>query len=160
MPSFDVVSKVNLHEVTNGVDQANREVSTRFDFKGSEAKFDFTGSEINMVGDSDFQLKQMLEILKTKLAKRHVDLRCLDPGIVSESGKGARQSIAVRQGLDTDLARKIVKLIKEKKLKVQAAVQGDEVRVSGKKRDDLQAVIASLKEEELNIPLQFVNFRD
>lgn len=160
MPSFDVVSEVNMHEVTNAVDQANREVSTRFDFKNSDARFERNDAEIILYGDSEFQLKQMLDILYTKLTKRRVDLKALHLDKPEVSGKGARQKVTVRQGLDSEMAKKIVKMIKDTKLKVQAAVQGDKVRVSGKKKDDLQQVIALLKEAKLNIPLQYVNYRD
>ncbi|MCG8606016.1 YajQ family cyclic di-GMP-binding protein [bacterium] len=160
MLSFDVVSEVNMHEVTNAVDQANREVSTRFDFKGSGARFERIDAEIVLYGENEFQLKQMLDILYGKLTKRRVDLKALELGKPEESGKGARQRATVRQGVEIEIARQIVKLIKGMKMKVQAAIQGDKVRVSGKKKDDLQQVIAMLKDAKLNIPLQFVNYRD
>ena len=160
MPSFDVVSEVEMHEVTNGVDQANREVSTRFDFKGTNASFELSDSVITMKADADFQLKQMLDILQTKLSRRGIDIACLEIGDIQQSGKEVRQEITVRQGLDSALCKKIVKLIKDKKLKVQAAIQGEKVRVTGKKRDDLQQVIAMLKEAKLDLPLQYNNFRD
>ena len=160
MQSFDIVSEVNMQEVTNAVDQTNREVSNRFDFKGSSARVEHTSGEIIMHGDHEFQLKQILDILSTKLSKRKVDLKALVFEKPEESGKGTRQKIEVRQGVDTEMARKIVKMIKAKKMKVQAAIQGDKVRVSGKKRDDLQEVIAMIKDADLNIPLQFVNYRD
>jgi uncharacterized protein YajQ (UPF0234 family) len=160
MQSFDIVSEVNMHEVTNAVDQANREVSTRFDFKGSQARFELAEAEIMLHGDSEFQLKQMLDILYGKLTKRKVDLKALELDKPEESGKGARQKATVRQGVEIDMARQIVKMIKGMKMKVQAAIQGDKVRVSGKKRDDLQQVIAMLKDAKLDIPLQFVNYRD
>ncbi|MFQ5650151.1 MAG: YajQ family cyclic di-GMP-binding protein [bacterium] len=160
MPSFDVVSEVNMHEVSNAVDQANREVSTRFDFKASDARFERTDAEIMMFGDNEFQLKQMLDILYTKLTKRKVPLKSLLVDPPEESGKGARQRVTVRQGVETDMAKKIVKMVKETRLKVQAAVQGDKVRISGKKRDDLQQVIAMLKEADLDIPLQYTNYRE
>lgn len=160
MPSFDVVSEVDFHEVTNAVDQANRELSTRFDFRGVEAKFERADDTITMTADADIQLQQMLDILQTKLNRRGVDISCLDLADAEKLGKKVKQKVTIRQGLDSDLCRKIVKLIKEKKLKVQAAIQGDKVRVSGKKRDDLQQTIAILKEAKLEMPLQYDNFRD
>ena len=160
MQSFDIVSVVNMQEVTNAVDQANREVSTRFDFKNSDARFEQSKDEIMLHGESEFQLKQMLDILYGKLTKRKVDLKALFLDAPEVFGKGARQKVTVRQGVETEIAKKIVKMIKGTKMKVQAAIQGDQVRVSGKKRDDLQSVIAMLKEAKLGIPLQFVNYRD
>lgn len=160
MPSFDVVSEVNMHEVTNAVDQANREVTNRFDFKGTNSRFDRAESVITMHAPSEFQLKQMFDVLQTRLAKRHVDLACLQLDDPVESGKEARQTVTVRQGIDQPLARQIIKRIKESKLKVQAAIQGEKVRVSGKKKDDLQEVIALLKEDTWDMPLQYENFRD
>jgi len=160
MPSFDVVSEVELHEVTNGVDQANREVSTRFDFKGANASFELNETVITMNAQAEFQLQQMLDILQTKLNRRGIDIVCLEIGDIQQSGKEVRQEVTIRQGLDSALSKKIVKLIKDKKLKVQAAIQGEKVRVTGKKRDDLQQVIALLKEAKLELPLQYNNFRD
>lgn len=160
MPSFDVISEVNLHEVSNAVDQANREVETRFDFKGSNAKFVLSDATINLSAESDFQLQQMRDILHNKLAKRGVDIASLKTGPATQAGKEARQAINLIQGIDTVLAKKIVKLVKDRKLKVQAAIQGDKVRVTGKKRDDLQECIAALRAEALEQPLQFDNFRD
>ena len=160
MPSFDVVSEVDLHELANAVDQANREVGNRFDFKGSDARIERTDNLLTLHGQNEFQLKQILDILHTKLAKRGVDVASLEAGKVEESGNRARQELKVRQGIDAETARKMVKLVKEKKLKVQASVQGEQVRVSGKKRDDLQQVMAVLREAKLEIPLQFVNLRD
>ncbi len=160
MPSFDVVSQVDMHEVTNAVDQANREVTNRFDFKGTHSRFERQESVITMHAPAEFQLKQMLDVLTGRLAKRRVDLACLQVGEIQESGKEARQTVTVRQGIEGPLARQIVKRIKEAKLKVQAAIQGEKVRVSGKKRDDLQEVIALLKEEKWDMPLQFDNYRD
>lgn len=159
MESFDIVSEVNMHEVTNAVDQAKREVSTRFDFKGSDARFEHSGGEITLHGDSEFQLKQMRDILSGKFTQRKIDLKALIFDKVEEFGKGARQKATVRQGVETEMARKMVKMIKDMKMKVQAAIQGDQVRVSGKKRDDLQKVMAMLRDTKLDIPLQFVNFR-
>lgn len=160
MPSFDVVSEVDMHEVTNAVDQANREVSTRFDFKGTNARFDLAESVVSMKAEAEFQLQQMLDILQSKLNRRGVDIACLELDEPQQSGKEMQQMVTIRQGLDSDLARKIVKLIKEAKLKVQAAIQGDKVRVTGKKRDDLQNVIALLKNAKIDLPLQYNNFRD
>jgi uncharacterized protein YajQ (UPF0234 family) len=160
MPTFDVVSEVNMHEVTNAVDQANREVTTRFDFKGSDAKFTLEEAVVTMHAASEFQLRQMLDILRGKLAKRKIDLTCLQIDDVVESGKTARQVVTLRHGIDAPLAKQIVKRIKDAKLKVQASIQGDKVRVAGKKKDDLQEVIGFLREEKWELPLQFENFRD
>lgn len=160
MPSFDVVSEVDMHEVTNGVDQANREVGTRFDFKGTDAKFEQKEDVITMYADGEFQLGQMMDILNSKLHRRGIDIACLEKGKVESAGKQVKQPVTVRQGLETTLSKKIVKLIKDKKMKVQASIQGEKVRVTGKKRDDLQEVISMLKEANLEMPLQFDNFRD
>ncbi|MCW9025317.1 MAG: YajQ family cyclic di-GMP-binding protein [Gammaproteobacteria bacterium] len=160
MPSFDIVSEFDKHEATNAVDQANREISTRFDFKGTEAKYEKTDAVITMTGNSEFQLQQMLDILQSKLNRRGIDIACLDLGETEKAGKIVKQTVTLREGLETLLAKKIVKLIKETKIKVQAAIQGEKVRVTGKKRDDLQAIMAMLKEEKLEMPLQFDNFRD
>jgi hypothetical protein len=161
MPSFDIVSEVDWQEVNNAVNQANKEITNRYDFKGSDAKIDQSDPELTLHGDDDFKVGQMLEILQLKLSRRGVDLECLDKGEIKESPNGkAVMHIRVRQGVGTDLARKIVKLIKTKKLKVQSAIQGQQVRVTGKKRDDLQGVIEFLKEQELGLPLQYSNFRD
>ena len=160
MPSFDVVSDFDAHEARNAVDQANREVSTRFDFKGSGSKFELNDEVITLTSGSDFQLQQMRDILHQKLAKRGIDLACLDEQPPELVGKEARQTLLLRRGVDTELARKLVKQIKTSKLKVQAAIQGDKLRISGKKRDDLQAAIAYLKETHTGIPLQYENFRD
>ncbi len=160
MPSFDIVSEVDMHEVSNAVDQASREVSTRFDFKGTNARFELKDNVITLIGEGDFQLRQLLDILQTKLSRRGVDIGCLEKGQVQHAGKEYRQALTLRQGLDSPLAKKIVKMIKDKKMKVQAAIQGDKVRVTGKKRDDLQAVMAMLKDARLEMPLQYNNFRD
>ena len=160
MPSFDIVSEVDWQEVKNAANQANKEISTRFDFKGSNAKIEDSDPILTLTGDDAFKIGQMMEILHMKLVKRGVDLGSLDKGEVRDSGAQATQIVTVRQGIDTDLARKIVKLIKNKKMKVQAAIQGDQVRVTGKKRDDLQQVMAMLKEENTELPLQYTNFRD
>jgi uncharacterized protein YajQ (UPF0234 family) len=160
MPSFDVVSEVDKHELSNAVDQANREVGTRFDFKGSDARFELKGHEITLTAQSEFQLQQMLDILQNKMVKRGVDIDALDVAEPETANMRARQQITVREGLDKEIARKIVKLVKDSKLKVQSAVQGEQVRVTGKKRDDLQAVMAMLREQKLGLPLQYTNFRD
>ena len=160
MPSFDIVSEVNTQEVTNAVDQSNREVGTRFDFKGSNAKFELESNQVTMRAPNEFQLKQMFDILKERLARRKVDVRCLqvDPPQINVSE--AWQIVTVRQGIEAELARKIVKITKGGKLKVQAAIQGDKVRVTGKKRDELQQVIAMLKDSDIDMPLQYTNYRD
>lgn len=160
MPSFDVVSEVDFQEVRNAVDQAARELGTRFDFRGVDAGFDLAEERIQLHAEEEFQLGQMLDILRDKLVKRGVDTRALDPGEVEASGKQKRQAFGLKQGIDRDAAKKIVKLIKDSKLKVQSQIQGDQVRVTGKKRDDLQQAIATLKEAELDMPLDFDNFRD
>lgn len=160
MPSFDVVSEVDLPEVRNAVDQASREVGTRFDFKGVDASFELKEAEITVTAESEFQVQQMMEILKSKLVKRNVDIMSMQEGDVVESGKKAILNVTMQQGIDADMGRKLVKLIKDKKLKVQTAIQGDKLRVTGKKRDDLQEVIAMLREAKLEIPLQYNNFRD
>jgi uncharacterized protein YajQ (UPF0234 family) len=160
MPSFDVVSEVDAQEVTNAVDQANREVRTRFDFKGTDSSFIREGDTITLKSESEFQLKQMLEILQSKLSRRGVDIACLAIATPEQAGREARQAVTVRQGLETELGRRIVKMVKESKLKVQGAIQGDKVRVTGKKRDDLQTVIATLRDAKFDMPLQYVNFRD
>lgn len=160
MPSFDIVSEVDMHEATNAVDQANKEVSTRFDFKGFDVKFELADSAITQSADSDFQLTQMLDILYSKLSKRGVELACIELGKITPSGKQVKQILTIKQGIDTDLSKKIVKMIKAQKLKVQAAIQGEKVRVTGKKRDDLQQTIQFLRSAELEFPLQFENFRD
>ncbi|MBD3671656.1 MAG: YajQ family cyclic di-GMP-binding protein [Gammaproteobacteria bacterium] len=160
MPSFDVVSEVDKHELKNAVDQSNREVTTRFDFKGTESVYVLSDSTVTMNTQSEFQLQQMLDILQIKLTKRGVDITCLE---VQESElymNSAKQDVLIREGLESVLAKKIVKMIKDRKLKVQAQIQGDQVRVTGKKRDDLQQVIQVLKAEDFDMPLQFENFRD
>ena len=160
MPSFDVVSDFDAHEASNAVDQANREVNTRFDFKGTGSKFELDTQVITLTTQSDFQLKQMLDILRQKLAKRSIDVSCMEEQEVEISGSEARQKVILRRGIEADLARKLVKMVKSSKLKVQAAIQGDKLRISGKKRDDLQNVISLLKEADVNLPLQYENFRD
>lgn len=160
MPSFDVVSKVEPHELSNAVDQANREVDNRFDFKGVGAKFELDSDKIELTAKEEFQLQQMMDILRLKMARRSIDVACLSAGEPVQSGTTARMSVAVRQGIETALAKKMVRLIKDQKMKVQAAIQGDQLRVTGKKRDDLQKVMALLEDADFDLPLQFTNFRD
>ncbi len=160
MPSFDIVSETNQQEVANAVDQANREVSTRFDFKGSNARLELSKNMITLIAPTDFQLKQVDEILRTKLAKRRVDGRIMHYKEMTVNLNEAKQEIEVKSGIDSENAKKIVKLIKEQELKVQAAIQGEQIRVTGKKRDDLQDVIAFLRSAKVAVPLQFINFRD
>ena len=160
MPSFDVVSEFEKQELTNAINQANRELETRFDFKKIKAKFEQDELNVVMRAEVDFQLKQMQDILESKLIKRGIDVMCMDVGDVESNVAEARVTVSMRQGLDKELAKKVVKLIKESKTKVQSAIQGDKVRITGKKRDDLQKAIALLKEADLEMPLQFNNFRD
>jgi uncharacterized protein YajQ (UPF0234 family) len=160
MPSFDVVSEFDAHEATNAVDQANREVTNRFDFKGTGSKYELENDVITLTTQSDFQLQQMMDILHQKLSKRGIDIACLQEEEPELTGTVARQKVIMRQGLDTLLAKDLIKKIKASKIKVQSAIQGEKLRVSGKKRDDLQAVIALLKEADVDMPLQYENFRD
>lgn len=160
MPSFDVVSEVNQHEVRNAVDQANREIGARFDFKGSDARIEMPENNLQLEAQSEFQIDQMRDILTGKLAKRGVDVGALKLDKIETTGTRARQKIEIRQGIDQDTARKLVKLIKDSKIKVQASIQGEQLRVTGKKRDDLQETIALLKKSDVGLPLQYQNFRD
>ncbi|ATJ81802.1 YajQ family cyclic di-GMP-binding protein [Halomonas beimenensis] len=161
MPSFDIVSEFDQHEATNAVDQANRELQSRFDFKGVTASFALEGETVTLEAEVDFQLRQMLDILRNKLIARGIDPRCMKVEDPELSGVRARQTVALKQGLDQKEAKDIVKRIKETKLKVQAQIQGEKIRVTGKKRDDLQRIMALLKGEEgPDLPLQFDNFRD
>jgi uncharacterized protein YajQ (UPF0234 family) len=161
MPSFDIVSEIDKHELTNAVDQANKEVTTRFDFKGTDTNFQLNDLEIKMNTESEFQLDQMYNVLTSKLTKRGIDIRSVELKEPDIQLKTAKQTVIVHQGLDATLAKKIVKILKDAKLKVQAQIQGDSVRVTGKKRDDLQEVIALLKaQDNFERPLQFNNFRD
>jgi hypothetical protein len=160
MPSFDVVSEIDLQEVRNAVDQAKREIGTRFDFKGVDADFSLSDNAILMTGEQEFHLQQMMDILRQKLVKRKVDLACLEPAAPMTTLNAARQEITLKQGVDTETAKRMVKAIKASKLKVQAQIQGDQVRITGKKRDDLQEAIAHLRETDWGLPLQFTNFRD
>jgi uncharacterized protein YajQ (UPF0234 family) len=161
MPSFDIVSDVNQVEVRNAVDQANKEIGTRFDFKGSDARVELAEKSLTLYADDEFKLKQVTDVLLARLAKRAVDIRALkssDPEKIS--GNKMKQAVAVRTGVDAELAKRIVKLVKESRLKVQASIQGDSVRVSGAKRDDLQSVIALVRKAVTDYPLQYENFRD
>ncbi|MDF2182159.1 YajQ family cyclic di-GMP-binding protein [Neptuniibacter sp. CAU 1671] len=160
MPSFDIVSELDMHEVSNAVDQANREIQNRYDFKGIDARFEQNEGVVVLYAEVDFQLQQMLEVLRTKLTSRKIDIRCLEVKDPEKANMRARQEVVMKQGLDQPLCKKITKLIKDAKLKVQTQVQGEQVRVTGKKRDDLQQVMAMLREADLELPLQFNNFRD
>ena len=160
MPSFDVVSELNAHELTNAVDQANRELSQRFDFKDTGARFELEEFVVTVRAQVDFQLKQMLEILKLRLAKRGIDLACLEAKEPEVSLAAAVQTVTLRHGIDPEAAKKITRLVKDSKLKVQASIQGEKVRITGKQRDDLQSAIQLLRKAELGLPLQFNNFRD
>lgn len=160
MPSFDVVSEIDQHEFTNAIDQANREISNRFDFKGTDSKIDKVDGNLTIISSSEFQIKQIQEILETKVTKRGIDIRCLEYGDILENNNEARQTVTIKKGVDKDLARKIAKMIKTSKLKTQAAIQGEQVRITGKKRDDLQQTIAELKDAKFDTPLQYINFRD
>ena len=161
MPSFDTVSKVEIAELTNTVDQVNREITGRYDFKGSSARIERQENVLTLFGDSEFQIKQVEDILYAKAAKRGIDVASFDPQKIELiGGDKAKQIVNIKQGIDKELAKKIVKLIKDSGLKLQAAIQGDEVRVTGKKRDDLQEAIALLRSANLGQPLQFINFRD
>lgn len=161
MPSFDVVCEANLVEVKNAVDQSNKEISTRFDFKGTDARVEQKERELTAYADSDFQLTQVRDVLTGKMVKRNVDVRFLDIGKIEKvGGDKVKQVIKIRNGIETEDAKKIVRIIKDSKMKVQASIQGDAVRVSGAKRDDLQAAIALLRKEVTDLPLEFNNFRD
>lgn len=161
MPSFDTVCEPNMVEVKNAVENAAKEIGTRFDFKGTAAAIEIKDKEITLVGDADFQLQQIMDILVGKLAKRSVDVRFLDKGEVQKmGGDKVKQVVKVRSGIESEQAKKIQKLIKDSKAKVQAAIQGDVVRVSGAKRDDLQATMVLVRKEMAELPLSFTNFRD
>jgi cyclic-di-GMP-binding protein len=160
MPSFDTVSEIDHHELKNAIDQANREIGTRYDFKGANAKIELNEKEIMFHAESRFQLQQMFPVLLSKMGKRGLDIECLKTGDVVEAAKSARQPISIQEGIDKETAKKIVKLIKESKLKVQASIQGEQVRITGKSRDDLQQAMKFMKDGNLGIPLQFTNFRD
>lgn len=160
MPSFDIISEVDPHELSNAVDQANREVQTRFDFKNSNASFTLEKQEIKLVADTEFSIKQMQDILLSKLSKRQIDPRVMTYGELETNLHEARIKATIAKGISSELAKKMIKLMKDAKLKVQGSIQGEQVRVNGKQRDDLQAAIQFLKQQELELPLQFTNFRD
>ncbi len=161
MPSFDIVSEVDEVEIRNAVEQTNKEVTNRFDFKGTDARIEQAEKVLTVFADTDFQIEQVKDVLTNKLAKRGVDIRCLDAGDVQKvSGNKAKQVVTVKTGIETELAKRIVRIIKDSKLKVQAAIQGDAVRVSGAKRDLLQDTIALVRKEVTDFPLQYQNFRD
>jgi cyclic-di-GMP-binding protein len=160
VPSFDVVSEVSSHEVANAVDQANRELAQRFDFKDTGARFELEELTVTLHAQVDFQLKQMLDILKGRLGKRGIDLACLDVKEPEVNLAAARQQVLLKQGIDAETGRKITRVVKDSKLKVQASIQGGKVRVTGKQRDDLQDAIRLLRGQKLDLPLQFNNFRD
>ena len=161
MPSFDIVSEIDKHELQNAVDQANKEVTTRYDFKGTDSSFELKGTTVTMKTESEFQLNQMYDMLLQKANRRGVDIKCMDPKDPDVQLKSAKQVVEMREGIEAPLAKKIIKAIKDSKIKVQAANQGDSVRVTGKKRDDLQQVMQLLRGmEEVDMPLQFNNFRD
>ncbi len=160
MPSFDIVSQVDAQEVRNAVDQSWRDLRTRFDFKKVDAGFEFDGTSVLLWAEEEFQLSQLIDIMRVKLAGRSIDVQALQAGEIEALGKVKRQKFHVVNGIDSEVCKKIVKLVKDLKLKLQSQIQADQVRVTGKKRDDLQLVIAMLREEDLGIPLQFKNFRD
>ena len=160
MPSFDVVSEVNMHELANAVDQTSREVSNRFDFKGTNSHVEHTENIITLIAPVEFQVKQIYDILRTKISKRGIDVLCLEAGKITEAVNEARQIITVQQGINQELAKKLTRIIKDSRLKLQASIQGEQVRVTGKKRDDLQEAISLLRNSKLELPLQYVNFRD
>ncbi|MCQ4273351.1 MULTISPECIES: YajQ family cyclic di-GMP-binding protein [Pseudomonas] len=159
MPSFDVVSELDKHEVTNAVDNAMKELERRYDLRG-KGSFEFKEKVVTLTAEADFQLEQMIEILKLSLVKRKIDVQCLELKDAYASGKVVKQEATLREGIDKELAKKIVALVKDAKLKVQAAIQGEQVRITGKKRDDLQEAIALLRTQDLGMPLQYNNFRD
>ena len=162
MPSFDIVSKLKKDEVQNAVDNANRELSTRYDFKGVDAQYNFdkTKNEVKLEADEEFQVQQMDEILRMKLVKRNIEATAAEFGDISRSGKKSIQSVSFKEGIDKELAKKIIKIIKDAKIKVDAKINDDIIRVTGKKRDDLQATIALVRESKIEQPLQYENFRD
>jgi uncharacterized protein YajQ (UPF0234 family) len=160
MPSFDIVSEINMEEVRNATDNASRELSTRFDFRGVEASFEYKDESVIMSAEAEFQLQQMDSLFRGACAKRHIDTSAMDIQAMDIRGKNHRQTILFKQGIEQSVAKKVVKTIKDAKLKVQASIQGDQVRVTGKKRDDLQEAIALIKQSDLGQPFQYINFRD
>ncbi len=160
MPSFDVVSEVDLHELTNAVDQANREIGNRFDLKGTKATVEQNERVLTIIGDAEFHIAQILDVLQGKITKRGIDIECLELGELENTINASKQTVTARHGIDKESARKVVKLIKETKLKVQTQIQQEQVRITGKKRDDLQAAMSELKKAKFGLPFQFTNFRD
>ena len=160
MPSFDIKSEINKHELTNVVDQANRVLKNRFDFKDADAEFKLNDNSILLTAKEDFHIKQMASVLREATTKRKMDIRILKPGKIEISNNTARQTVELQEGIDRELAKSITTLIKQSKIKVQAAIQGDSIRVSGKKRDELQQTIQLIKDKKYDIPIQFDNFRD
>lgn len=160
MPSFDIVSELDMHELTNAVNNANRAITQRFDFKGTQTSVKQSKEEVTLSSESEFQVQQVLDIMHKELVRRKLDIKSLEEGDIKPNGKQMEQKLLIRQGIDKDTSKKIVKLIKDKKLKIQSTIQGEQVRVTGKKRDDLQAVMTMLKEQDLPVALQFTNFRD
>jgi len=160
MPSFDIVAEVDTQEIRNAVDQANREIGTRFDFKNVKASFELVGDLIQLVAEQEFQLQQMMDILRQKLTKRRVDIACMEVAEPVTTLNAARQEVRIKQGIDSETAKRMVKILKGLKLKLQAQIQAEQVRVSGKNRDDLQAAISQLREIDWKLPIQFTNFRD
>jgi uncharacterized protein YajQ (UPF0234 family) len=160
MPSFDIVSELDAHEVANAIDQANREVGTRFDFKGTDAKFELKDFVVTLSAQAEFQLKQMMDVLRLKLSKRGVDVACMKIDDPIVTGSTAKQTVTLRQGIETELGKKVQRLIKDSKLKVQAAIQDKQIRVTSKSRDELQEAIALVRGAKLDMPMQFTNFRD
>jgi len=160
MPSFDIVSEVDKHALTNAIDQAGRLITSRYDFKGVDARFERKEYEITMIADVDMQLDSMLDALRSALIKNGIDISCLEVKEVKSVGKQVKRDVIVRTGLESELAKKVVKMIKDEKMKVQASIQGEQVRITGKKRDDLQECIAMLRAAKIEMPLQYTNFRD
>ena len=160
MPSLDIKSEIDSHELLNAIDQANRVINNRFDFKGKDSKFILDNEEITLASQEEFQINQMMPILKESLVKRNIDVKSLDPQKIEVSNFAASQKVLLKQGIDRELAKKITAMDKNSKLKIQAQIQGEEIRVSGKKRDDLQNIMKIIKDGKFDIPLQFVNFRD
>ncbi|MET1257290.1 YajQ family cyclic di-GMP-binding protein [Aliikangiella maris] len=160
MPTFDIVSEIDTHELSNAVDQANREIATRFDLKGSASEFELDDKVVKITADSAFQAKQLVDILRLKLVKREIDINCMDIQEAEGSGKIVHQKVIIREGIEQALSKKIAKIIKDAKIKVQTSIQGEKLRVTGKKRDDLQQAIQLIKQSDLEWPLQFNNFRD
>jgi hypothetical protein len=160
MPTFDIISEVNLHELSNAIDQTNREIATRFDFKNADAQVEYTADKLQLRAETEFQIEQIVDILYKKLTKRGVDISSLESEQIEVQNRRASLAMKVKQGIETEIAKKIIKHIKDSKLKVQASIQSDQVRVTGKKRDDLQQIITLLRDINVGLPLQFTNFRD